>query len=150
MKRHEPAERPAHVTAVDILESQLDHLRTVLTRLPQTIETELVLSAEPRENDKLMGSLPEGSLVINATGMGKDRPGSPITDDGVFPERGIAWDLNYRGELGFVRQAQAQAEQRKLAVHDGWRYFLYNWTEVIAQVFDVKVSPEMFVSEKRP
>ena len=56
------------------------------------------------------GPLPPASLVINATGMGKDLPGSPITDRGLFPMRGIAWELNYRGELQFLHQALAQRE----------------------------------------
>jgi hypothetical protein len=29
--------------------------------------------------DDLVSAAPPGSLIVNATGMGKDRPGSPIT-----------------------------------------------------------------------
>ena len=32
-----------------------------------------------------MERLPEGSVVINATGAGKDFPGSPVSDAGLFP-----------------------------------------------------------------
>ena len=46
-----------------------------------------------------MEALPAGSLVINATGLGKDRPGSPLTDHCKFPENGLVWELNYRGTL---------------------------------------------------
>ncbi len=35
--------------------------------------------------DDLVGSAPPGSLVVNATGMGKDRPGTPISDGARFP-----------------------------------------------------------------
>jgi shikimate dehydrogenase len=64
-------------------------------QIPSTIAVEYILNEDARKNDELMAILPPGSLVINATGMGKDRPGSPISDNGLFPERGIVWELNY-------------------------------------------------------
>jgi shikimate 5-dehydrogenase len=91
-----------------------------------------------------MASLPPASVVINATGMGKDLPGSPITDAGVFPLHGIAWEFNYRGELDFLQQARAQEASRQLLVEDGWVYFLYGWTQVIAQVFHMTIDDELF------
>ena len=84
-------------------------------------------------------TLSPGSLVINATGLGKDAPGSPLTDAARFPERGIAWDLNYRGDLVFLDQARAQASRRALQVEDGWTYFLHGWTQVIAEVFHIDI-----------
>ena len=51
-----------------------------------------------------MASLVPGWMVVNATGMGKDIPGSAVTDKGLFAEHGIAWELDYRGELDFKRQ----------------------------------------------
>ena len=51
------------------------------------VKVEYVHNADPLENDRLLGTVPPGSLVVNGTGMGKDSPGSPITDKGVFPER---------------------------------------------------------------
>ena len=71
--------------------------------------------------------------------LGKDTPGSPITEDSVFPERALAWELNYRGELGFLQQARSQASRRGLVVEDGWRYFIHGWTTVIEEVFDVRI-----------
>ena len=88
--------------------------------------------------------MPAGSIVINATGMGKDRPGSPVTDAGLFPTNGIAWELNYRGELDFMHQALAQRDSRNITVEDGWLYFLYGWTQVIAQVFHMPIEGELF------
>jgi len=87
--------------------------------------------------------LPPASLVINATGMGKDLPGSPITDGGQFPVRGVAWELNYRGELRFLHQALAQREARHVRVEDGWLYFLHGWTQVIAEVLKVRIDQAM-------
>ena len=63
-----------------------------------------------------MAGLKPSSLVINATGLGKDVPGSPITDAGLFPQQGIAWDLNYRGDLVFLDQARRQQLKRNLQV----------------------------------
>ena len=63
-------------------------------------------------NDEILAGAPSGSVVVNATGMGKDTPGSPLTDTALFPLNGVAWELNYRGELDFMRQAQAQAPTR--------------------------------------
>src|SRR5262249_42705757 len=82
----------------------------------------------------------------NATGMGKDLPGSPITAEGRFPKNGIAWELNYRGELEFLHQAMRQRENRGLRVEDGWIYFLHGWTQVIAEVLHIEMSRELFNS----
>jgi len=81
----------------------------------------------------------EQRLVINATGLGKDRPGSPLSDAAVFPQQGIAWDLNYRGELIFLAQARAQQAARHLHIEDGWVYFIHGWTQVIAEVFAIDI-----------
>ncbi len=62
-------------------------------------------------------------------------PGSPITDAAPFPERGYAWDFNYRGDLVFLEQARRQAAARHLHVEDGWLYFIHGWLAVIAEVF---------------
>ena len=77
--------------------------------------------------------------MINATGLGKDAPGSPLTDAARFPERAIVWDLNYRGDLVFLDQARAQEKRRSLQVEDGWTYFLHGWTQVIAEVFHIGI-----------
>ena len=82
--------------------------------------------------------------MANATGMGKDRPGSPLSDRVVFPRKAAVWEFNYRGSLEFLHQARAQQEVRELLVEDGWVYFLHGWAQVVAQVFDVELTPELF------
>jgi shikimate dehydrogenase len=140
----EASNRPQRLVIVSRSQPALDKLRTIVGQLPATVEVEYVLNEDPRKNDRLMAELPLGSLVINATGMGKDRPGSPTTDAGMFPMHGIVWELNYRGKLDFLHQAQAQRKLRHLNVHDGWRYFIISWIDHIAEVFNVKVMPEQF------
>lgn len=99
-----------------------------------------VVVEDPAEHDRLLAALPPRSLVVNATGMGKDLPGSPITDGARFPERSAVWELNYRGELAFLRQARAQQAERGLHVEDGWRYFIHGWAAIIEEVFQRPIS----------
>jgi shikimate 5-dehydrogenase len=90
--------------------------------------------------DSLVAELPPGSLVVNATGLGKDRPGSPVTEDVRFPDKGFVWEVNYRGNLDFLAAAQAQPG---LTVVDGWRYFIHGWSQVIADVFGIPMEPAL-------
>lgn len=144
--RRPAADRPRRVVLVDRSQDRLDNMAAMLGRLPETnIDFELVLNNDdPTANDRLMASLPAHSLVINATGMGKDTPGSPITDQGLFPLHGLVWEYNYRGELDFWHQARAQAAARQLTVEDGWVCFLHGWSDCISHVFDVALTPELF------
>ena len=94
------------------------------------------------DNDAAVAALKKGSLVVNATGLGKDGHGSPLTDDVVFPQNGLVWEFNYRGDLVFLDQANAQNQSRKLSVTDGWFYFIHGWTRVIAEVFHKDIPTE--------
>ena len=98
-----------------------------------------MLAPQPSDNDAALVSLKPGSLVVNATGLGKDAPGSPLTDGARFPDRAVVWDLNYRGDLVFLDQARAERDRRGLQIEDGWTYFLYGWTQVIAEVFHIDI-----------
>ena len=100
------------------------------------------LCKKPLYNDRIVQTLPEGSMVVNATGLGKDAPGSPLTDACVFPKNGIVWELNYRGTLEFLHQAEAQQAARDLLIEDGWTYFIHGWTQVIAEVFHIDITGE--------
>jgi shikimate 5-dehydrogenase len=145
LTRKEPGNRPRRFFLVDRQRSRLDELQALVGRLPhEGTQFDFLCHDDPHYNDSLMERLSPGSLVVNATGMGKDLPGSPVTDDGVFPEKGIAWELNYRGELGFLRQAQAQTADRQLKVVDGWYYFLVGWAALVSRVFEVEIDPGTF------
>jgi shikimate 5-dehydrogenase len=141
--RADAADRPKKFIAVNRSEPRLISLREIHAKLNTDIQFEYVLNDDPAQNDAIMASLPPGSVVINATGMGKDRPGSPITDNGVFPLDGWAWELNYRGELDFMHQAMRQDRNRNVRVEDGWTYFVHGWTQVIAEVFAKNLTPHV-------
>jgi shikimate dehydrogenase len=142
----DPADRPAKFITVNRSQPRLDSLRAIHAHLDTDIAFEYMLNADPAQNDTLMAALPPGSLVINATGMGKDTPGSPVTDAGLFPENAWAWELNYRGELDFMHQARRQSASRGVRVEDGWVYFLHGWTQVVAEVFHLDLTPETFAA----
>jgi shikimate 5-dehydrogenase len=144
INRQKPGDRPRRMWVVNRSLPRLERLRRMVGGLNTDIAFEYLHNEDPRRNDELMGSLPPGSLVINATGMGKDRPGSPVTGAGLFPLDGMAWELNYRGELDFMHQALAQRESRRVTVEDGWLYFLHGWTQVIAQVLHTPIEGDRF------
>lgn len=133
------AGRASRITVVNRSRGRLDALRAIHAG---RIEFAYIENADPHVNDMLARELPPGSLVINATGMGKDTPGSPLTDSVVFPEGAFVWDLNYRGELLFLHQALAQVKTRGLHVHDGWRYFIHGWATVLEEVFGLDITKD--------
>ncbi len=137
-------DRPKRFILVNRSAGRLESARKMVVGLDTDIQVEYIHNADPLKNDALMAALPPHSIIINATGMGKDTPGSPITNNGVFPLYGIAWEFNYRGELEFLHQALAQKDGRHLLVEDGWLYFVHGWTQVIAQVLHIDLTPELF------
>ncbi len=138
--------RPKRFIVVNRSQGRLDHLQSMVSTQTTDIEFEYICNSDPRRNDAIMVTMPPGTIVINATGMGKDTPGSPITDDGIFPEHAISWELNYRGELDFWHQSMAQVETRDVIVEDGWLYFLHGWTQVVAEVLDIELTAERFAT----
>jgi shikimate 5-dehydrogenase len=134
--------KTSRVIITDRNSDRLADIKHIHDQMSPAIPVEYHLTPAAADADALMASLPAGSLVVNATGLGKDRPGSPITDAAVFPQDGYAWDFNYRGELVFLDQARKQQRSRNLHVHDGWLYFLHGWTRVIAEVFHIDIPTE--------
>jgi shikimate 5-dehydrogenase len=142
----EEANRPSRLLVSDPQPSRLAEIRHIHAQFHSKVPVEYIQVSDPRDNDSVANQLKTGSLVINATGLGKDAPGSPLTEAARFPANGIVWELNYRGDLVFVRQANAQKVERNLQIEDGWTYFIHGWTRVIAEVFhlDIPVSGETF------
>jgi len=135
MKQKPPSEWPSRIVVTNRSPKRLDHMREVHKRINPGLRVEYALAETAAVNDQVVNGLKPRSLVVNATGLGKDAPGSPLTDAVRFPSEGLAWDYNYRGELVFLDQARAQQKTRSLTVEDGWVYFIHGWTRVIAEVF---------------
>ena len=133
------ADRPSRIVVSNRSAGRLDEIRRIHRELGTGVPVDYVLAPAAADNDAVVAGLKPGSLVINATGLGKDAPGSPLTDQVKFPRNGIVWDLNYRGELVFLEQARAQQGVRVLQIEDGWTYFIHGWTQVIAEVFHIDI-----------
>ena len=130
---------PRRITIANRSEPRLVSARVALQGLNDRIEFRFLHCPTPADNDRLIAALPPYSLVVNATGLGKDAPGSPTTGAVAYPQNSLVWEINYRGDLLFMRQAQAQQKEKKLHVEDGWNYFIHGWTQVIAEVFHIDI-----------
>lgn len=140
----ERADAPARVTVTARSDEALEHLRAVheqhgtASDLIRYVRTDTAAEAAA-----LVEAATPGSVIVNATGLGKDRPGSPLPDDVILPEHAYVWEFNYRGSLEFLHQARAQEAARSLHVVDGWRYFIHGWSQVVADVFELDLTPEI-------
>ena len=133
---------PSKIIIANRSQPRLTEIENIFKTLdPGGIKFEYYLTPEPGQNDEVLSRVKPGSLIVNATGLGKDRPGSPLTDDAVFPKNALVWEINYRGDLKFMHQALAQKEKQNLHVEDGWIYFVHGWTQVIAEVFHIDIAP---------
>jgi shikimate dehydrogenase len=118
------ADPPASVTFTDVDPRALADLRSVAGRAGiGTSRLSFVRVRDPADSDALVSGLPSPGFVINATGLGKDAAGSPVTGRARFGPGTLAWDLNYRGDLAFLRQAAASGA----TALDGWDYFVAGW-----------------------
>lgn len=133
------ANRPSRLIVTNRSLPRLEEIRRFHERIGANLPIEYHHTPTPELVDPILARLKPGSLVANATGLGKDAPGSPLADSAPWPQDGIAWDFNYRGDLVFLRQARAAQMARNLQVEDGWIYFIHGWTRVIAEVFHIDI-----------
>lgn len=134
---------PKKITIANRSLPRLEAAKKILDKIDTTISFEYIHNPTPEDNDKTLASLPPYSLIVNATGLGKDGPGSPLTNQCQFPENSLVWEINYRGDLLFKEQAELQAEVKNLHIEDGWNYFIHGWTQVIAEVFHIEIKDEL-------
>ena len=133
---------PSKIIIANRSKPRLDSAAKHLAGLNPKTTFEYILTPTPADNDKLVAALPGHSLIVNATGLGKDIPGSPTTDAVVYPKNCLVWEINYRGDLLFRDQAMAQAKEKNLHVEMGWDYFIYGWTQVVSEVFHIPIEGE--------
>jgi shikimate 5-dehydrogenase len=136
------ANRPAKIHVANPTRPRLDHLEKLHASWKSGVPLECHMVHAPEAADSILESIKPGSLIVNATGLGKDAPGSPITEEAKFPARSVVWEFNYRGDLIFLRQAKSQQAERNLTIEDGWNYFVHGWTRVMADVFNVEIPTE--------
>jgi len=134
---------PSRITVTDTAPARIAEVQRIAGVLGSTRLASMVV-ASTEQSDAFVLSLPDGSLIVNATGMGKDLAGAPISQAATFPNDGLVWELNYRGELDFLRLAARQAEKRRLRLFDGWIYFLFGWAAVICEVWGLELTPPLF------
>lgn len=135
---------PSKIIVGNRSQPRLDEIERIVKEINPDVKSEYYLTPEPEISDGLLKKVKPYSVVINATGLGKDRPGSPLTDNCEYPENCLVWELNYRGELDFMHQALKQKDAKKLHVEDGWIYFIHGWTQVIAEVFHIEIKGKIF------
>jgi shikimate 5-dehydrogenase len=129
LRRHH---QPSRVTLTDVSRDRLSEIAGL-------VDAECVAIDGPSDHDRLIASLSPGCLIVNATGLGKDRPGSPVTENVRFPQPATAWDFNYRGDLKLLELAR----QAGIEAVDGWEYFLHGWSRIMGRVLGFAVTPEL-------
>jgi len=135
---------PARLIVSNRSQSRLSEIERIVRRINPFVSSEFYLTPQALQNDSILRKLPPFSLIVNATGLGKDRPGCPLTDACDYPQNSMVWELNYRGELDFMHQAIKQKTAKNLHVEDGWIYFIHGWTQVIAEVFHIEITGKRF------
>lgn len=130
---------PSKIVIANRSQPRLTAAKEKLQGINDKVEFEYLLGPTSKDNDVFLKNIKSYSLIINATGLGKDRPGSPLSNQAEYPENSLVWELNYRGDLLFMYQAQEQEKEKNLTIEDGWIYFIHGWTQVIAEVFDVDI-----------
>lgn len=139
MNRERGSNRPSKIIVSNRTRARLKEMEELHHQMSCDLPVEYHEVRVAEQSDEILTRLPPGSLVVNATGLGKDAPGSPLSDAAMFPSGGLVWDFNYRGDLLFLKQARAQRKDRNLIVEDGWTYFIHGWTRVVAEVFHVDI-----------
>lgn len=115
---------PPAVTVLDVDDGALAALRATARRCGVGDDRLRLLDA------RTPVPVPEHALVVNATGLGKDRPGSPLPPGAVLPATATAWDVNYRGDLTFLADARAHGA----TAVDGWDYFVAGWGAALTAI----------------
>ena len=134
-----PAAR-GHLTIVGRDQGSLDDVRAVQSRCGIPGDgVSFLLAPDQDAAARGAGSAPPDTVIINATGLGKTGPGSPLPDGAAFPPGAVAWDFNYRGPLTFL----GQARHAGVATEDGWDYFVAGWSAALAAITGQDLTPDL-------
>ena len=128
---------PKRITIANRSEQSLFSAQEALQELCDRVEFRFILIPTLDGADRLIATLPPYSLIINATEADKGVPRSPTTSAVSYPRNCLIWEIDYWGDLLFMKQAQQQ--KKMLYIKDGWMYFIYNWGRFIEQVFHIEI-----------
>jgi shikimate 5-dehydrogenase len=130
-------------TRVTLVESDIARVKRVselVERWDSNVPITVIQSTV--ESDELVQNAGVGSLIVNASGLGKDRPGSPVSKSISFPLKSFVWEFNYRFQPQqnptFLELATAQGVERQLTIEDGWDYFIWGWLGVMSRVVGIE------------
>jgi shikimate dehydrogenase len=128
------------LTIVGRDQASLDNIRAVRDRCGIPGEgVALRLAPDAGAVAGCVRSAAAGTVVCNATGLGKTSPGSPLPDLAAFPPGAVAWDFNLRGPLTFL----SQARQAGVATEDGWDFFVAGWAAALAAITGTELTPDL-------
>ena len=136
-------EKPARIHLTEVEAGRGSQVRDHLKEFSQELWSLHEINS-PEEANLILAKLPPQSLIVNASGLGKDRPGSPLSANADFPSECHIWEFNYRGSLAFLHQALRQQHKQRLQIHDGWEYFLAGWAYIIAEVYQFELTETLF------
>ena len=136
--------KPNKLIITDISSERIESASNILSKYDseKLLET---IKVENNNTDEIIEKLSSGSVIVNATGLGKDKKGTPFSEKINLPSRCYFWDFNYRGNLTFLEIAKQQADRKNLIVLDGWIYFIHGWTQVISKVFHIDNIESYFI-----
>jgi shikimate 5-dehydrogenase len=144
----EPCLKAKQVLIVEASQSRTTKIREAMDRIECHCRFE-VQNNQSTFADEFIQHLTSPTLIVNATGMGKDAVGSPLSKTSMYPIGSTLWDFNYRGDLQFLENARAFSEQFKLSFSTGWYYFICGWYQVMTRVFNVKRNADLLAAFER-
>lgn len=133
------AAAPGRVLVCETDPARAADLQAFLGALDPGFPTDVLVRPSGGPWDDVIADGHPGALVVNATGLGKDRPGSPVTEHVRFPGEAVVWELNYRGALDFLRIARGTSA----AAHDGWGLFCHGWAAALTVILDLPDEPQL-------
>ncbi|WP_158691059.1 hypothetical protein [Streptomyces sp. 351MFTsu5.1] len=132
------SEQPVTVTVAD---NDLRRVEILRAKLANWVDGRLVTVTEMSCHSEFIENMNFGSIIVNASGSGKDWPGNPLSSAVKFPRGAVLWDLNYRflpqSEPTFLETGLRQAASRQLRLLDGWNLFLWSWAVALNALFDL-------------
>ena len=118
--------RPARILVTDRNSERLHEIEHIHEQLASSTPVEYQLAAQPTDNDALVNQLPAASLVVNATGLGKDAPGSPLTGKRTVSSERLRLGIQLSRRPGLSRASSctrtntAAPRRRRLALFHPW------------------------------